>query len=119
MLSDLQYIMKSLEIKLSSSSLKLCISSFFMSLFNMAVVILSVVANLRFRIIIKRKIIRNQNKGEIAEFEHMYLKESEQNEPQEIEMRIINNNENEKDYSYKVNHDANQIGSINPRNKRD
>lgn len=100
--------MKSLELKVSTSSLKLCLVVFFMSLFNMAIVILSLLAILRFRIIIRRKIIR-QNRGYIEEFDQMSLKDSEEKveEQQEIEMKILNsrerdieiNNQNQQNYS--------------------
>lgn len=51
--------MTSLEIKVSAASLKLSISVLCMSVFNLVIVFLTLIAALRFRIIIKRKIIRH------------------------------------------------------------
>ena len=98
----MQYIMKSLELKVASSSLKLCIVVFFMSLFNFGIVILTLLATLRFRIIIKRKIIRNKQ-GYVAELDEMSLKDSDNGEQQEIEMRILNSQERHRDEQNKNN----------------
>ena len=48
-------IKTSLEYQLSKSSLSLCINLFFMSFFNLFIIILTATASMRFRIIYKRK----------------------------------------------------------------
>jgi len=109
--------MKSLEMKVSSSSLKLCIVVFCMSFFNITIVILSLLAILRFRIIIKRKIIRNR-KGYIEELDQMSLKESDQREQQEIELRILNSQHKQSESNRNNSPEANQYANVS-KNKHE
>ena len=84
-----------------------------MSLFNVGIVILSLLAIIRFRIIIKRKIIR-QKRGYIEELDQLSLKESEERgEQQEIEMQILNNPQKDKKQNNSNPEDKNQYENVN------
>jgi hypothetical protein len=110
LVKDFDYIMKSLELKVSSSSLKLCISVFFMSFFNIIIVILSLMVILRFRFIVRRKIRQN---GYFQELDQESLREKHQ----EIEMQNLENygndynkNDNEHENDNENNHnDMNEV----------